>query len=55
MPRHVLIVHGCFSSARADWSIFHRDLIATKPEVFTVWPFIEKFANLWFNPFLIRC
>lgn len=43
------IVYGFFHATMAESSICNRNGMAAKPKIFTIWPFIEKFANLWFT------
>jgi hypothetical protein len=36
---HLYVVYGGFHAAMAELSGYNRDIMPTKPEAFTIWPF----------------
>lgn len=52
-PHSFTVVHGCLCTTAEDFSGYRRELIAQKPKIFTIWPFMESLLTLDLIFFLI--
>lgn len=42
MPVHLHFVSGCLYTRTENWVVVTETIWATEPEIFAVWPFMEK-------------